>query len=318
MVSRYSEPMPSTSIRATIIQASPVYLDLDASLDKALRLIDQAAANGARIITFGESWLAGYPAWLDNCPDAALWNHEPTKKLFARMRSQSVVVPGPQTAAIGAAARKHALVILIGMNERVDEGRGTGTLYNSLLTFDADGRMVRRHRKLVPTYTERLVWGAGDGAELQPTQTSVGMVGGLVCWEHWMPLARQAMHDAGEHVHAAVWPTVHEMHQIASRHYAFEGRCFVMAAGSLMHARDLPPELRRPDNLSDDALLLHGGSMIIGPDGAVLAGPVYDEESMVTADLDLSAIDREVMTLDVSGHYARPDLFRFELSILKG
>jgi predicted amidohydrolase len=128
-----------------------------------------------------------------------------------------------------------------------------------------------------------------------------------------MPLARQAMHDGGERIHVAMWPTVHEMHQIASRHYAFEGRCFVLAAGSLMHARDLPPELRRPEGMADDALLLRGGSAIIGPDGAYLAGPVFDEETIVTADLDPAAIDRELMTFDVSGHYSRADVFDFSV-----
>jgi len=300
-------------MRVAVIQAAPVPNDLDASLAKCVTLLRDAAARGAKVVAFGETWLAGYPAWLDYCADAALWNHEPTKRLFARMRANSVVVPGDATETIAQHARELGVVVVIGINERVDAGLGSGTLYNSLLTFDADGRIVRHHRKLVPTYTERLVWGPGDAAGLAPADTRAGRIGGLVCWEHWMPLARQAMHDGGERIHVAVWPTVHEMHQIASRHYAFEGRCFVLAAGSILHARDLPGELRRPDGLADDALVLRGGSAIIGPDGQYVAGPVFDEETILTADLDLAAIDREVMTLDVSGHYARPDVFRFEV-----
>ena len=141
--------------------------------------------------------------------------------------------------------------------------------------------------------------------------TSAGRIGGLICWEHWMPLARQVLHDSGEYIHIAVWPIVHEMHQIASRHYAFEGRCFVIAAGSLMKVRDIPAQLHVVSELSDkpDHFLLRGGSSIIGPDGRYIVGPVFDEEKIIIADLNLEAIDKERMTLDVSGHYQRADLF---------
>jgi predicted amidohydrolase len=293
-------------MRVAIAQSAPVFNDLPASLARLEALARDAAARAAKLVVFGETWLSGYPAWLDHCGDAALWNHEPTKRLFARMRANSVEVPSATTAAIGDLARELGVVIVTGANERAG-----GTLYNALLIFDADGRLVRHHRKLVPTYTERLVWGAGDGEGLQPVDTSAGRVGGLVCWEHWMPLARQALHDGGERIHVALWPTVHEMHQIASRHYAFEGRCFVLAAGSILPARDLPSELGKPEGIAGGALLLRGGSAVIGPDGAYVVGPVFDEETIVVADLDLEMIDREVMTLDVSGHYARPDVFTF-------
>jgi predicted amidohydrolase len=157
------------------------------------------------------------------------------------------------------------------------------------------------------------VWGPGDGAGLEARQTRVGRVGGLICWEHWMPLARQALHDSGEDIHVAQWPTVNDAHQLASRHYAFEGRCFVLAAGSLLHV-DALGELG--DDLVDvpeDGLLLRGGSAIYGPDGATLAEPVFDREAVVVADLDFEAIARNSMTLDVAGHYHRPDVFRLEV-----
>ena len=305
-------------MRVAIVQAAPVALDLDASVEKALSLLTDAARAGARLVAFGETWLAGYPAWLDHCRDAALWNHEPTKRLFARLRANSVVVPGPDTEKLAALARELGVVVVIGVNERVDQGPGSGTLYNALLVFDADGTLRQHHRKLVPTYTERLVWGPGDAAGVGAVRTAAGLVGGLICWEHWMPLARQAMHASGERIHVAVWPTVHEMHQVASRHYAFEGRCFVLAAGSIMYGRDLPPELERPAGVADDTLLLRGGSAIIAPDGSYVAGPLFDQESILFADLDLQRIDQEVMTLDVSGHYARPDVFRFEVKRERG
>ncbi|MDP9380557.1 MAG: carbon-nitrogen hydrolase family protein, partial [Chloroflexota bacterium] len=213
----------SEPITVAIVQASPVYLDLSASLNKAADLITQAAKRGARLITFGETWLPGYPAWLDYCPEAALWNHGPTKEVFALLRQNSVAVPGRETQVFTQLAGDLGVMLVMGVNERVDSGPGNGTLYNSLLVFSPDGELVNHHRKLVPTFTERLVWGPGDGEGLKAVETPVGRVGGLICWEHWMPMARQALHTSGEHIHVSVWPTVHEMHQIASRHYAFEG-----------------------------------------------------------------------------------------------
>lgn len=307
-----------TTLKVAIIQAAPVFMNLDASLARAVEFISEAATLGAKLVVFGETWLPGYPAWLDYCPNAALWNHEPTKEVFAELRRNSVAVPSRETEILAEAAKAYQLVLVIGINERVDAGPGNGTLYNSLLTFDSDGSLVNHHRKLIPTYTERMVWGQGDGANLKAVDTSVGRLGGLICWEHWMPLARQVLHDSGEHVHIAVWPTVHEMHQVASRHYAFEGRCFVLAAGLLMKVRDLPSQLPVSAELSDkpDHLLLRGGSTIIGPDGKYLVEPVFDEERIVVAELSLEEVDKERMTLDVSGHYQRPDLFELKIKRL--
>jgi len=290
-------------------------MNLKASVTRAINLIGEAASLGAKLVVFGETWLPGYPAWLDYCPSAALWNHEPTKDVFAELRRNSLAVPGRETEMLAEAARANGVVLVIGVNERVDVGPGNGTLYNALLTFDSDGALSNLHRKLVPTYTERLVWGQGNGNGLKAVETSVGRVGGLICWEHWMPLARQVLHDSGEHIHVAVWPTVHEMHQIASRHYAFEGRCFVLAAGLLMKMQDLPSQLSVVSDLAKnpDHLLLRGGSAIIGPDGSYVVEPLFDEERVLVADLDLSAIDKERMTLDVSGHYQRDDLFNLKV-----
>lgn len=298
------------------MQSSPHYLDLEATLLKTERLVAEAAAAGPRLIVFGETWITGYPTWLDHCPGAAIWDHAPTKRVFAALRQSSIVVPGPVTERLGRIAQKANAVLVLGANERVERGPGNGTLFNALLTFDSDGRLVRHHRKLVPTYTERLVWGAGDAAGLESAGTTVGRVGGLICWEHWMPLTRQAMHLSGEEIHVAVWPTVHEMHQIASRHYAFEGRCFVLAAGLISRVRDLPPELALSEEHREqpDLMLQRGGSAIIGPDGSYLAGPVYDTETFVTAELDLAAIDYGRMTLDVTGHYHRDDVFDLQVT----
>ncbi len=307
--------MPDT-ITVGVVQASPVFLNLAASVARAVTLIEDAARKGAQLIAFGETWLPGYPAWLDHAPHAALWNHAPTKDTFAQLRRNSVVVPGTETELLGAAAARHGAVVVIGVNERVEQGAGNGTLYNSLLTFDQTGALVNHHRKLIPTYTERLVWGQGDAAGLEAVATSAGRVGGLICWEHWMPLARQTLHTSGEHIHVAVFPEVHEMHQIASRHYAFEGRCFVLAAGLLMKAGDLPAKLSPVSELvnTPEKLLLRGGSCIIAPDGSYVAEPVFDTEEIIVAELDLGLLDKEKMTLDVSGHYFRPDVFNLEIT----
>ena len=160
-----------------------------------------------------------------------------------------------------------------------------------------------------------MVWGPGDSEGLRSADTPAGRIGGLVCWEHWMPLARQALHVSGEDIHIAVWPTVLERHQIASRHYALEGRCFVLAAGSLMRASALPPGLERDAARApaDDTLVLCGGSAIIGPDGAYIVPPRLDEPAILLAALDSAQLDAERMTLDVAGHYSRPDVFSFDV-----
>jgi nitrilase len=307
----------SKHVTVAIAQFAPVYLDKRASLTKALDLIQRAAKREARLVVFGETWLPGYPAWLDVCPGAALWENPSAKDVFARIRNNSITVPGEEVNLLSEAARDLKIAIVIGVNERVDSGPGSGTLYNSLLTISDDGRLENYHRKLVPTYTERLIWGNGDGRGLEAAPLSVGRVGGLICWEHWMPLARMAMHNSGEHIHVAVWPTVHELHQLASRHYAFEGRCFVLAVGLMMPASDLPPELQdgatsRPDHAP---WIERGGSAIIGPDAQYVLDPVFDREELLVSNLDLAQIDREMMTFDASGHYARPDLFRFEKKV---
>ncbi len=315
MIAKTGQPVSdSKRVRVAIAQSAPVYLNKRASLTKALALIQQAAESGARLIAFGETWLPGYPAWLDVCPGAALWENASAKDIFAKLRNNSITVPGEEVNALREAARDLKIAVVIGASERVDTSPGYGTLYNSLLTISENGQLKIHHRKLVPTYTERLVWGNGDGRGLEAAPTSAGRVGGLICWEHWMPLVRMAMHNSGEHIHVAVWPTVHDLHQLASRHYAFEGRCFVLAVGLMMPAEDLPRELLGgvPPSLGDGQWVARGGGAIIGPDSHYVVQPVFNREELIVADLDFKQIDREAMTLDVSGHYARPDLFRFE------
>ncbi len=293
-----------------------VIAESSVALARTAQLVRDAAAEGAKLVVFPETWIPGYPAWLDVCRDAALWDHPPVKAVFARMAAESIAVPGPSFDLLASAARDSNITLVTGVTERVEQGAGRGTLYNSLLTIGPDGRLLNHHRKLVPTYTERMVWGVGDAEGLRAVDTPAGRVGGMICWEHWMPLARQAMHESGEDIHVAVWPTAHEMHQMASRQYAFEGRCFVLVAGALMRASALPPDLEtHPDRIaSPEQWVLRGGSAIVGPDGLYIVEPVYDEARILFAELDLGRIREESMSLDVSGHYHRPELFDFHVN----
>ncbi|HVE35465.1 MAG TPA: carbon-nitrogen hydrolase family protein [Gemmatimonadaceae bacterium] len=298
-----------TTVRVAVVQAE-VGRDLDQGLSRTRELTSAAAERGATLVVFPETWIPGYPAWLDVCRDVALWDHGPVKRVFARMAENSVDVAGESGRALGAIAQDAGVSLVVGVTERVSSGAGRGTLYNALLTYGSDGTLLNHHRKLVPTYTERMVWGQGDGTGLVAVETGNGRVGGLVCWEHWMPLARQALHDSGEDIHVAVWPTAHEMLQVASRHYAFEGRCFVIAAASLMRMSELPSELEVHPDKASSAWALRGGSAIIAPNGSYVAGPVYEEACTLVADLDLSSVRQESMSLDVAGggHYSRPDV----------
>lgn len=289
-------------------QVAPAFLDLEASLQIAEEWIRKAQDQGVRLLVFPETWLTGYPFWLDTSPGAAIWDHPPAKALFRRLFENSVEIPSPATERLAGAADEAGLTLVMGLHER----RG-GTLYNSMAYFSEGGELLGVHRKLVPTYTERMVWGRGDGSTLVSVDTPIGKLGGLVCWEHWMPLARQAMHQQQEVVHAAVWPSVHEVHMLASRSYAFEGRCFVVAVGSVLWRHNLPASFEMLDSLEGEGPWLRGGSAIIGPDARILAGPAGEEETLVVAEIDPGEVVEGKLTLDVAGHYSRPDVFTFQI-----
>jgi predicted amidohydrolase len=200
-----------------LVQAAPVFLNLPASVDRALTLIEEAAREGARLIVFPETWLPGYPVWLDEAPGAALWGHRPAEALFRRLYENAPALDSPEIAALATAAAERGVDVVMGLHERAG-----ASLYNTMAFIDADGGR-RIHRKLTPTFNERLIWAQGDGSTLAAVERPYGKLGGLICWEHWMPLARAAMHAQHEAVHVAQWPAVTELHQIASRQYAFEG-----------------------------------------------------------------------------------------------
>jgi predicted amidohydrolase len=304
------------SLNIAIIQHGPVHLNLEASTAKALQLIKEAAGRSAQLIVFGETWLSGYPAWLDHCPDVALWNNEATKDVFLQMHQNSVDINGEEIKLLCDAAKKNKVMICMGINEKITEGIGSGTLYNAFVIIDEQGEIVNHHRKLVPTFTEKLVYGNGDAAGLRTINTEFGKLGALICWEHWMPLSRQVLHNENEMIHIALWPTVHDMHQVASRHYAFEGRCFVIAAGQMMQVKDIPANLTLPEHFKNDPekYILNGGSCVIDPTGIYLLEPQFDKEGILYCTIDnFDTANKEKLTLDTTGHYSRWDIFDFSV-----
>jgi nitrilase len=306
------DPVQSAVVVAAAVQASPVFLDRDATVEKGVALIEEAGGNGAKLVAFPETWIPGYPGWIFG---AAGWEDPGSKRTFARLHRNAVEVPSAATDALCRAAREAGAHVVVGIHERETEFSG-GTLYNSLLFISDDGEILGVHRKLVPTHAERIVWGQGDGSTLHVFDTPVGRLGGLVCWEHWMPLARFAMHAKGEQIHIAAWPEVPEIHHLASRHYAFEGRCYVLCVGSYFTTRDVPADFELAEAMGamgefegEADELLPGGSGVIGPDGSWIAGPVAGKETIVYGEVDLGRIAEEQQALDAAGHYNRPDVF---------
>lgn len=292
-----------------IVQRPPVLLDLAATLDRAVESIDEAA--GADLVVFPETWVTGYPAWVFGL---AGWGDPEGRRWYGRLLRESPVVGrsddlDDDLAPVRAAARRAGTTVVLGINER-----SGGSLYNSLATIGPDGRLLNLHRKLVPTHTERIVWGYGDGAGLRAVETAAGRVGGLVCWEHWMPLARQALHAENEQVHVAAWPDMPELHELAARTYAREGGCFVVSAAAFLTTEDVPEELRDAyragvgPEAPADGVLFDGGSSIAGPDGEWVIAPVRGQAALITAEIDLDAADEAHADLDVAGHYSRPDV----------
>ena len=300
-------------MKLAIIQDGPEYFNLKKTLEKTHDLLAKASGQGADVVVFGECWLTGYPVWLDICSDVNLWDDPDVKSLWTTMHANSISIKSDDFSKLCTHIKELGVHVIIGANEKVSTGPGNGTLYNSILTIDQSGNLVNHHRKLMPTYTEKLVHGLGDGAGLKTVETSHGRIGSLICWEHWMPLARQTMHDAGEDLHIALWPHVKELHQVASRHYAHEGRCYVAAVGQIMHVSELPAELSISPKIKvpDDGIIMKGGSAIYGPDGSIIIEPLYGKREIIMAELDLSTCVGERMNLDVTGHYQRNDVFDF-------
>ncbi|HWE45579.1 MAG TPA: nitrilase-related carbon-nitrogen hydrolase [Caulobacteraceae bacterium] len=305
-MSTQSKPL-SGVVRVAVVQAGSVLFDTPATLAKLRCLAREAAGKGARLALFPEAFVGGYPKGLDfgvklgsRTPEGRDW--------FRRYSDAAIAVPGPETAEIGAVAAEHAIEIVTGVVERAGS-----TLYCAVLHFDALGRLVNRRRKLMPTALERVVWGQGDGSTLAVAETEVGRTAYAICWENMMPLLRTALYAQDVQLWCA--PTVddRETWQASMRHIAMEGRCFVLSAVQHLTRADCPADYPAIEGLAPDAPLVGGGSLIVGPLGAVIAGPERGGEAVLTADLDLADLTRARYDFDAVGHYARPDVFSLQV-----
>jgi nitrilase len=296
-------------IRIAAVQATPVFLDREATVDKTCSLVDKAAGDGAELVVLAESFIPTYPDWVWRTRP---WDEHATA-LWERLVDQAVVVGSESTARLAEAARRNNVLLSIGVTERDEHGT---SLYNTALLFDADGHLVHHHRKIKPTGGERLVWGEGDGSSLHAVDTAVGRIGTLICWESLMPLARTALYRDGIDLYLApTWDS--SAAWVASlRHIAREGGVHVVGVNTCMRARDVADDIPGRDALygDPDDWMSPGNTTIVGPDGEVIAGPLIGEEGMLVADLDLTANQRARQHFDATGHYARNDIFELRVN----
>jgi nitrilase len=296
-------------VKVAVVQAAPILFDREATLQKACQLTDEAAKQGAKLILFPEAFIPAYPRGL-GFGTVIGGRSAAGRRTWQRYWANAVDVPGPATEALGAAAREAGAYLAIGVIER-DNQYSRGTLYCTLLYFSPEGRLLAKHRKLKPTAAERLIWGEGDGSTLAVVETEFGKVGGLICWENYMPLARMAMYAKGIELYLAPTADARDTWQATLRHIACEGRCFVLGCNQFVTKSMYPADLEGLEDLTDQPeVICRGGSAIISPLGEVLAGPLYDQEGMLLADLDLAELVRSKFDFDVVGHYARPDVFQ--------
>jgi len=290
-------------IRVAVVQAAPVAFDREFTLAKVRQLTRDAASRGARLVVFPEAFVSAYPRGMTF--GAVVGNRtDEGREWYRRYWESSVDVPGDATDTLADIARENATYLVIGVIERHG-----GSLYCSVLFFAPDGDYLGKHRKLVPTASERLVWAQGDGSTMPVFDTAVGKIGAAVCWESYMPLYRTALYAKGVQLYLAPTADSRDGWIASMRHIALEGRCFVLSSNQFARRRDYPTDYPGDFPSDPNAIVTRGGSCIVNPLGEVIAGPVYDEEAILTADLDLNDVVRGKFDLDTVGHYARPDIF---------
>jgi nitrilase len=301
-------------IKVACVQAEPVILDRERTLDKQAALTAEAAAAGARLVVFPEAFVPAYPSstW---ARFLAGWADPRAKGAFAQLARESVEVPGPAADRLGEIARENEVWLVTGVTER-DPSR-SGTLYNTLLYHAPDGSLALLHRKLVPTNHERLVWGQGDGGGLRALETPIGRIGGLICWENYMPLARFSLYESGVEIYVASTADDGDAWQSTLVHIARESRAFVVAPSHFQRASSYPSDFPLREEIEALGIIGRGGSAILSPDGSYLAGPLYDEEGILYAELDPARLDEERQRFDPAGHYHRPDVLSLRVKPLR-
>ena len=300
-------------VKVAVVQHAPVFGDRAASLDRAVSALAEAAAEGAQLVVLPEHFIPGYPAWI--------WRLRPgtdmrlSERLYAQWRDNAMCLDDASLAPLAEAAKRHALTVVCGLGE-LDTEFSRGTLYNSVVVIGPDGGLLNRHRKLMPTNPERMIWGMGDATGLRVVDTPCGRVGVLLCWENYMPFARAALYAQG--VEILVAPTYDEgpVWLASMQHIAREGGCWVLGNGNAFRNRDMPASLPgRTELFGDNDEWVNGGdSVIVAPGGKIVAGPLHQAHGMLRAEIDLGRVGLARRSLDVAGHYARPDIFCLQIN----
>jgi len=306
--------MDSKSMTVALAQISPVWLDREATVHKVVQCVDDAAERGAGLVAFGEVIVPGYPFWIENT-DGARFNSTVQKEIHARYLEQAVDLDAGHLDPVKERAKQHGIHVMLGCYER-PRGRGGHTGYASLVSIDSKGEIQNVHRKVMPTYEERLSWGIGDGHGLRVFPVGPFNVGGLNCWENWLPLLRSALHAQGENLHVAVWPGSARNTRDITRFMAIEGRSFVLSVSGVLGRDDIPESMPHRDLIvsSVPERMSDGGSCIAAPTGEWVVEPVDHEEQLVVVDLSLATVFEERQNFDPSGHYSRPDVVRLQVN----
>lgn len=300
--------------RIAIVQEPPVFLDREKTIEKAVQLVRDAAHKGAELVVFSEAFIPGYPAWIWRLKPGGDWGL--SEQLHGRLLDNSVQLGSDQVRPLLDVAKEMGVTIVCGIEER-DEDTSRTTLYNSVLTISPNGTLQNRHRKLMPTNPERMVWGFGDASGMKVVDTPVGRVGSLVCWENYMPLARYALFAQGIDIYIAPTYDSGDRWIRTLQHIAREGGCWVLGAGNVLRGGDLPDDFPDLDRLYPDKeeWINSGDSVVISPDGEIAAGPLRKETGLLLADIDVGAVNAARRSLDIVGHYARPDIFSLQVNI---
>jgi nitrilase len=296
------------SVRAAVVQAGAVPFDSEACVDKAVRLIAEASSLGAKVIVFPEAFIPGYPKGVNY--GLVVGARDPAGREEFRLYLEAAIeVPGPETQRLGEAVAAHGAYLVMGVIEREH-----GTCYCTVLFFGPDGSLLGKHRKLMPTVMERVIWGFGDGSTLTVIDSPYGRIGSVICWENYMPMLRMAMYSKNVALYCAPTADDRDTWMASMQHIALEGRCFVLTACQFIRKKDFPDTVRVSLGDSPEAVLMRGGSAIVNPLGQVLAGPHFGSETILTSDLDLNDIGRGKFDFDVAGHYSRPDVFQLNVN----